>query len=277
MQSPGPIFTAHLFPILDEKLLALLSSLSPADWEKQTIAPLWTIKDITAHLLDTNIRTISMLRDGYQGVTPGVIQGYEDLVKYLNRLNADWVNAMKRVSPKVLIELLAITGPQYSAYLQSLDPFAKAVWSVAWAGEDDSHNWFHIARDYTEKWHHQQQIRLAVGQEQELYTKELYHPHLETSMRALPHHYRKVKGIEGEVIRFTITGEGGGDWFLFHNGEKWIQDIHGLSEPVCHVELPGEFAWRLFTNASVHSDPRIVIRGRQDLGQVILGMKAVMM
>jgi hypothetical protein len=35
---------------------------------------------------------------------------------------------------------------------------------VAWAGEAESKNWFHVARDYSEKWHHQQQIREAVSQ-----------------------------------------------------------------------------------------------------------------
>jgi hypothetical protein len=60
------------------------------------------------------------------------------------------------------------SGKAYCDYLKSLDPFDKAVFSVAWAGEDESKNWFHIAREYTEKWHHQQQIRLAVGEEQTL-------------------------------------------------------------------------------------------------------------
>ena len=43
------------------------------------------------------------------------------------------------------------------------DPDAPAVFSVAWAGEDKSAHWFDVAREYTEKWHHQQQIRDAVG------------------------------------------------------------------------------------------------------------------
>jgi len=279
MNPPIPIFTTHLFPKLDSKLIDLLSSLSPSDWELQTIAPLWTVKDIAAHLLDTNIRALSMLRDDYHGEKPGIINGYQDLVSYLNRLNADWVTAMKRVSSKILIELLAITGLPYCEYLKSLDPHTKATFSVAWAGEQESYNWFHVARDYTEKWHHQQQIRLAIGQEQELYSNELYHPYLETSMRALPHHYRDVKGIEGEVIRFTITGDGGGDWYLYHNAEKWIQIIDSEIEPACIVEIPGDLAWRLFTNAAINNEiiNQICITGRQELGQNIFGMKAVMM
>ncbi len=277
MKSPGPIFTSHLFPILDAKLIELLSSLSPSDWEKQTIAPLWKVKDIAAHLLDTNLRAVSMLRDNYQDESPGVIHGYQDLVSYLNRLNADWVTAMKRLSTKVLIELLEITGPPYCDYLKSLDPFEKAKFSVAWAGEDESYNWFHIARDYTEKWHHQQQIRLAVGQEKALYTHELYHPHLDTSMRALPYHYRDITGSEGEVIQFKIKGEGGGDWYLYHHGERWIQVVDSPIEPICKVEIPGHIAWKLFTNETINFNKNVLITGKQELGIKLLEMKAVMM
>ena len=31
------------------------------------------------------------------------------------------------------------------------------------AGEAVSANWFDVAREFTERWHHQQQIRLAIG------------------------------------------------------------------------------------------------------------------
>ena len=34
-----PIFTAHLFPELETKLIELMRELAPEDWEKQTLAP----------------------------------------------------------------------------------------------------------------------------------------------------------------------------------------------------------------------------------------------
>ena len=45
----------------------------------------------------------------------------------------------------------------------TLPSHGRAIFSVAWAGESESENWFDVARDYTERWHHQQQIRDAVG------------------------------------------------------------------------------------------------------------------
>jgi uncharacterized damage-inducible protein DinB len=59
MQQVIPIPTLHLFPVLDELLIELLTSLSADDWNKPTVARLWTVKDIAAHLLDINVRTIS--------------------------------------------------------------------------------------------------------------------------------------------------------------------------------------------------------------------------
>lgn len=64
---------------------------------------------------------------------------------------------------------------------------------MGWAGESESQNWFHIARDCTEKWH-QQQIREAVGQPEPLLTLALFRPFFETVVRVLPHVYRAVGG-----------------------------------------------------------------------------------
>jgi len=57
-----PIQTVHLFPKLDEKLLTLLRSFQPDDWAKPTLAKRWTVKDVATHLLDGNIRMLSMAR-----------------------------------------------------------------------------------------------------------------------------------------------------------------------------------------------------------------------
>ncbi|MEL6141821.1 MAG: hypothetical protein AAFU67_09415, partial [Bacteroidota bacterium] len=60
----------NLMPQLDEMLIGLLEGLSLNDWEKQTIAPKWKIKDVAVHLMDGNLRSLSMLRDGYYGEKP---------------------------------------------------------------------------------------------------------------------------------------------------------------------------------------------------------------
>lgn len=278
MTTLEPIFITDLFYKIDEKLIEVLASLSDDDWNKQSVAPRWKVKDIAVHLLDGNIRTLSMARDGYFGVQPDSINSYQDLLNYLNKLNADWVHALKRMSPKVLMELLAITGKQYCDYMSQLDPFTKAIFSVGWAGEEESKTWFHVAREYTEKWHHQQQIRFAVGKESELYTKEFYGPHLETSMRALPHHYRNVTGNNGETIQFDITGEGGGIWNLYRENNQWILVKENTTQPISKVTIDGAIAWRLFTKGISKQEARnhVQIEGNQETGEKIFDMLAVM-
>ncbi|WP_341840659.1 maleylpyruvate isomerase N-terminal domain-containing protein [Chitinophaga caseinilytica] len=62
-----PVHVAHLLPMLDAKLSELLRSLTPEEWQAQTVAKLWKVKDVAAHLLDSNICILSILRDGYFG------------------------------------------------------------------------------------------------------------------------------------------------------------------------------------------------------------------
>jgi uncharacterized protein (TIGR03083 family) len=174
---PSPIITLPLFPELDRLLLELLPSLTPADWQRPTLAREWTVQDVAAHLLDGNLRTFSMLRDGHFGEAPADTS-YAGIVAYLNRLNADWVRAARRLSPAALIELLAQSGREYTAYLNTLDPWAPAAFAVAWAGESASLNWFHMACDYTEKWHRQQLNQHRCGPDRAADATGIFFSHL---------------------------------------------------------------------------------------------------
>lgn len=271
-----PIETIHLFPILDQKLIELLRSLTPDEWNKPTIAKLWTVKDVAAHIFDTNLRTLSIDKHSYMGDPPANIQSNEDLVHYLNRLNADWVTAFKRVSPEILIELLETSCQQYTAYLSTLDPFAPAIFSVGWAGEDASANWFNIAREYTEKWHHQQQIREAVGKPG-IMTTELYHPFLDTFMMALPFTYHHTPAPIGTVLQFTLTGTGGGDWYLVKK-DNWELIQTPVALPDAHTTIDGSIAWKLFSKSWRRKDVQeyVNIAGNQLLGDIVLDMISVM-
>lgn len=275
MKFPDPILIIDRIPVLDNKLIALLETLTREDWKKQTIAPKWKVEDVVLHLLDGNIRTLSIHRDGYFGVAPERINSYDDLLSYLNQLNADWIKAAKRMSPNLVIALLKITNEQVADFLKTIDPFAPAVFSVAWAGEKTSFNWFHWAREYTEKWHHQQQIRLAVGKEQELYTRELYYPYLDTSMRALPYHYRNFPGKKEELLSFEITGDGGGIWHLYHDGIKWVQ-VQATETGKNKITIEGEIAWRLFTKGIAKEQANIKVQGNQQAAEHLLSMLTVM-
>jgi uncharacterized protein (TIGR03083 family) len=274
-----PIPTLHLFPKLDQLLIELLKSLSPDDWDMPTISKQWTVKDIAAHLLDGNLRTLSIARDGYRGDPPMNINSYRDLVNYLNDLNTIWVLAYKRISPKILIEMLETTGREFNAYLNQLDMFTPAIFPVAWAGEAESQNWFHIAREYTEKWHHQQQIREAIGVQHELMIPELYNPCIDTLLRALPYTYRDINAAVGTLIKVNITGDGGGTWYIERTFASWrfVKNL-AMAEPSATVSIPTGVAWKLFTRA-ITADKvgdKIQIQGDQELISPILSMVSVM-
>ncbi len=271
------IETLPLFPILDQKLIELLRSLSKEDWHRPTLAKLWTVKDIASHLLDGNFRAISLMRDGYNGLSPGVINSYQDLVSFLNNLNADWVKATKRLSPRVLTDLLEETGKEYLECLRQLKPFDKAMFSVAWAGEEESLNWFHIAREFTEKWHHQQQIREAVDR-QGIMSRELFFPVMDTFMHALPHTYRDVEAKTGILINIAVTGESGGDWILKRSSDNWMLAEEQSESFAAHIKIPPAIAWKLFTKAidKQTAERAITFEGDQSLGKVVLNMVTVM-
>lgn len=272
-----PIPTIHLFPQLDEKLIELLRSLSPDDWSKHTVARLWTVKDVATHLLDGNIRMLSIVRDNFFGDPSGGIQSYQELVDFLNRLNADWVKATKRMSPAVLIELLEVTGKEYCACVGKLDPFKPAVFSVAWAGEEQSLNWFHIAREYTEKWHHQQQIREAVNKPG-IMSREFYYPLIDTFMQALPHTYRNIVAKSDQAIQVTVTSESGGDWFLIYRNSSWALYKDSPAQIDSTVMIDPDTAWKLFTKAlsGSEAEKRINFTGDEALCRPILSMLSVM-
>jgi uncharacterized protein (TIGR03083 family) len=272
-----PIQTIHLFPKLDANLLTLLQSLSTDDWNKSTFAKQWTVKDIATHLLDGNIRTLSMLRDQYFGDPSPVIQSYIDLVNYLNQLNADWVKATKRMSPAVLIELLEITGKEYYEVLSKLDPLAPAMFSVAWAGQNESPNWFHIAREFTEKWHHQQQIREAVGKPG-IMTREFFFPLMDTFFHALPHVYRNVPAEKNTSILITVISDLGGEWLLLKHETGWTIKKSRVGNIKTEITIDPSTAWKLFTKAitSIEAEKKISFRGDPSLGKPILSMITVM-
>jgi uncharacterized protein (TIGR03083 family) len=253
MRVPDPIRTEHLFLPLHEELMALLRSLEPHEWAAPTVAGAWTVKDVAAHLLDTAMRRLSLQRDGH------VREGPFDP----NAANQEWIAAMQRISPGMLVELLELWGRENAAFLASLDPFGRAQWGVSWAGEAESANWFDVARELTERWHHQQQIRDAAGR------APLHEPYLRpviaTFVRALPFTYRDVDAPEGTAIVFnewTLVRDRG--WHLFEGRAP---------SPATSIEIPNEIAWRIFTKQRV--DPQARIEGETRYAEPLLRMVTV--
>jgi uncharacterized protein (TIGR03083 family) len=271
-----PIPTLALFEPLEAQLIQLLQSLSKEDWNKPTIVRGWTVKDIAAHLLDTSVRSIANSRDAYINKPENAVDTYADLLLYLNRMNADWVNAMKRVSPEMLTAWIASSSKDFIATFFEKDPFTPAVFPVAWAGDTTSPHWFHTAREFTERWHHQQQIREAVNKPGIL-TRQFYYPVLDTFMMALPYNYKNIEAKANTVIEIVISGEAGGNWFLTKQ-DKWLLGKGNELPVAASVHIDGNIAWKLFTKSWRKKDamPYISVKGNIELAMPVLEMVAVM-
>jgi uncharacterized protein (TIGR03083 family) len=276
MRSPAEIIpTAHLFPELDEALVSLLKGLDRADWRRPTLAPRWTVHHVAAHLLDTACRRLSLCRDGFTAEADP-IASERDLIDLINRLNAEGVAVLGRYSPELIIAMMEVVTPQLAAYFVTLDPMAPAAFPVSWAGEERSLNWFDTARELTERWHHQQQIRLATHRPG-LMTPRLYAPVLATFMHALPHTYRGVDAPEDTAVDVVVPGECGGRWRVHRQGGAWSLAEASAALPAATVTLPSELAWRLFTKALPRDEARalLTIAGDRRLGEVLFSALAI--
>jgi len=277
LQPLTPIYTADLFPPLHGELVDLLRGLAPADWERPTVAGGWRVRDVAAHLLDVDLRKLSVNRDGFLAPPDEPIGGYGDLVRFLNRLNADWVAASRRLSPRVLVDLLAVTGPAVSELVATLPPHEPALFSVAWAGESQSENWFDIGRDYTERWHHQMQIRDAAGAPL-LLARRWLHPLLDLSVRALPHAYESVIAEDGTAVVFEVAGEEEDAWSMIREAGAWRIWRGAAPDPAVTVRADPDTAWRLLYNALPPAVARekVSIQGDAALAAPLLSTRSVM-
>jgi uncharacterized protein (TIGR03083 family) len=270
-----PILCAPLLRKVDAQLIELLRSLTPDEWALQTIAPAWKVRDVAAHLLDTALRKLSMVRDS-NFVETVEIRSPADVVALVNRLNREGVAVYRRLSPAILIELMTAACNQSADFHESLDPFAPATFAVSWAGEDRSLNWFDTARELTERWHHQQQIRLATNRPG-LMTPELYHPVLDCFLRGLPHAFRDVAAPAGTTVLVEISGDCGGIWTLAKDPHAWTLVRNSEVEYASRVTIPQALAWRLFTKGI---DPALIqlqikVEGDPILGEKVLHLTAI--
>jgi uncharacterized protein (TIGR03083 family) len=271
-----PILAAHLFAKLEALLIELLRSLRPDEWELQTVAPAWKVKDVAAHLLDTQLRKLSLARDGYVPEAAPRVASAADLVAFINRLNHEGVATYRRFSPQVLTSLMEMASAQSAEYHGALDPLADAAFAVSWAGESQSANWFDTARELTERWHHQQQIRLAV-RKPGIMTREFYHPVLDCFMRGLPFAYRDQLAPEGTLAQFDIAGDCGGSWYLLREASAWRLVSSPPTAPVSQTEIPQDIAWLIFTKGMDRDTARrqVKLTGNPNVGLHILQMVAI--
>jgi hypothetical protein len=151
---------------------------------------------------------------------------------------------------------------------------------VSWAGEARSAAWFDLARDLTEHWHHQQQIRLAAGIPLLLDPRYAV-PVMDTFARALPFAYRDVAAGNGTSVEVAIAPPVDRLYALRREGRRWLLEegpAEGAGSPQARIALDVESAWRIFTGGIPRDEAkrRTVVSGDGALAAPFFDVVAVM-
>ena len=272
LHEPQPILVVGLFPAERAALLDVLRSLPIEGWLRRTAAGDWTIKDLAGHIVGDDLGRLSRQRDGYRVEA----ETGETLGERIDRLNAEWVAATRRLSPQVLLSLLATTGEETQAFFASLDPFTVGP-PVSWAGPEPAPVWLDLARELTERWHHQQQIREALGVAV-LDDPTYLRPVLSVCAYALVPALAEAEPADGTAVELCVTGPSGGSWTILRSRGRWQLLVGEGGSPSARVTLDEATAWRMYFGALPRAEVarRAQLVGDERLGTAIFEAHALL-
>lgn len=238
---------AALFALDDERLLELLRSLEPADWSRPTPCPAWDVHGLALHLLGSSLSVVSWHRDGHRGTPAPAGVDEHGFIAWLDELQAGWVDAARRISPRLLVELSAWVAVAFGETMAALDPSAVTA-DVSWASDGPVPVWLDQARELTEHWIHRQQLLEALERPADL-RDDLCVPVLEALRWAYPYRLRDEMRPPGSTVEFRIDHDGDAQlWRLVCDGRSWSFDELATTDVVASVHLSRDQAWRLLTN-----------------------------
>ena len=285
------IDTRHLFRPVSDRLVELLGSLRPDDWEKPTCYPTWRVREIVAHMVQTATYRLSAERDapaatiagagdGTGSATPGVVPGalsFEQISAHIADANDAWASATAALSPRILGELASKYESELSAHMEQSELKAPGSLGVSWAGEASSPRWFDVAREFTERWHHQQQIREAVGAES-IAGPEFLSPVIHTLVRCLPFWFDAAGLTEDAPVVVDVSGDAGGRWTLAMADGEWTLREGDDGSGRYRVELSEDISWKHWTRSITPAAAAglIYVHGPDWVRSAFLASRAIM-
>jgi uncharacterized protein (TIGR03083 family) len=237
---------AALFGVERDRLSGLLAGLQGADWQRPSPCPGWSILGLCDHLLGGDFGLLARHRDGHYGTLPpaGATEG--EFVAWLDEMQAEWVGASRRLSPRLITDLLQWTGPQIADTFRREDPRARTA-SVSWAGPGPVPAWLDQARELSEYWIHRQQLLQGLGRPSDL-RADLAGPVLDGLRWAYPYRLAQASSEPGDTVTLAVTGPVTMTWHLVVAGTGWRFDDQPGTRVVASLAMSTEDAWRLLTN-----------------------------
>jgi hypothetical protein len=178
-----------------------------------------------------------------------------------------------------LVEMLKKYEQEVYELYCRLKPEDDALFSVSWAGQKKSPNWFDIARDYSEKWHHQMQMRMASGRNL-LLSERFLTPLYETLLLGLPQQLNQsATEITEHMLEVEIFGEIRLRKRLINYGSHWEFSENFNGEINSSIKIPASIGWILFTNTDRNKEKyfdQVQFTGNEMLAKSVLRLTAVM-
>ena len=266
----SPILTAHLFPRIESSLIELLRSLSAEEWQMQTVSPRWKVKDVAAHLLDTQLRKLSLVRDGCAPELPAA----GPPTALINRLNEEGVAVYGRVSPRpdradgigfaperrISPVARSLRGGGVSRELGRRRGLEKLVRHGARIHRALAPSAANPAGHWTAGYHDSRALPPGAG----------------LLPAGAAHTYRNVPAEKGTLLRVDIAGDCGGTWQLVCEPDRWRLVAASAIAPACRVSIRRKLRGAFLPRASIGRRQRRR-RGWRDrqLAEPMLSMVAI--
>jgi uncharacterized protein (TIGR03083 family) len=258
--------TLELFPELRRSLIELLRSLDDGDWVRPTACEGWSVFDVAAHLLGIELCNVSRGRDGLRVNPPSDTE----FGAWLDAFHDDWVRSARRLSPQVLIDVLELGGHWFETYISGLDLEADTA-SIWWIGPGPAPVWLDVAREYSERWVHQQQIRDATSHAG-LMDAPFVGPVIVTFVHALPRSLQTVEAPLGTCVDLEVLGAGGGSWHVERQAHGWELASGSSASPAARLTGTVETAWRMYGN---YPGMELEATGDRTLAEAVMRGRAV--
>jgi uncharacterized protein (TIGR03083 family) len=237
---------ADLFAAERDRLNDLLAGLQREDWQRPSPCPGWSVLGLCGHLLGGDFGLLARHRDGHFGTLPFGSATEGEFVAWLDEMQDEWVRASRRLSPRLVTDLLRWTGPQVVDVFRREDPRARTA-SVSWAGPAPVPAWLDQARELSEYWIHRQQLLQGLGRPSDL-RADLAEPVLDGLRWAYPYRLAQAPSRPGDTVTLAIAGPVTKTWHLVAAGSGWRFEDQPSTRVVASLAMSTEDAWRLLTN-----------------------------